>query len=60
MTINDYPFAKGIDKLQLIQSIFRLTSDGVYVIDTDGVILEVNKTFEEMNGWTQRTHSSDD
>jgi two-component system sporulation sensor kinase A len=37
----------------LLNSFLNLTSDGVCVFDMSGRVLEVNKKFEEMHGWTR-------
>ncbi|MDF2815371.1 MAG: domain S-box protein [Paenibacillus sp.] len=37
----------------LLQSIFHLTSDGIVVVDLEGRVLEINKKFEELHGWTR-------
>jgi two-component system, sporulation sensor kinase A len=37
----------------VLNSFLNLTSDGVYVIDLTGRVLEVNKKFEEMFGWAR-------
>lgn len=37
----------------LLESIFHLTSDGIVVVDLEGRVLEINKKFEELHGWTR-------
>ncbi|WP_205700021.1 PAS domain-containing sensor histidine kinase [Cohnella luojiensis] len=37
----------------VLNSFLNLTSDGVYVIDLSGRVLEVNKKFEELHGWSR-------
>ncbi|BBI30615.1 PAS domain-containing sensor histidine kinase [Cohnella abietis] len=37
----------------VLDSFLNLTSDAVYVMDVEGKILEVNKKFEELHGWTR-------
>ncbi|WP_182299581.1 PAS domain-containing sensor histidine kinase [Cohnella cholangitidis] len=41
------------NKLLILNSFLNLTSDAVYVIDTNGIIMEINKKFEELHGWTR-------
>ncbi|UKS29358.1 PAS domain S-box protein [Paenibacillus sp. HWE-109] len=40
-------------KEHLIDSLMNLTSDGIVIVDTHGTVLEVNKKFEELHGWTR-------
>ncbi|NRF92432.1 PAS domain S-box protein [Paenibacillus frigoriresistens] len=35
------------------QLLMNLTSDGIAIVDINGTILEVNKKFEELHGWTR-------
>ena len=38
---------------QYLESFFNHTSDSIHVIDLDGIVLQVNKAFENMYGWTK-------
>ena len=40
-------------KEHLIDSFMNLTSDGIVIVDVNGKVLEVNKKFEELHGWTR-------
>lgn len=40
-------------KEYLIDSLMNLTSDGIVIVDINGSVLEVNKKFEELHGWTR-------
>lgn len=40
-------------KEYLIDSLMNLTSDGIVIVDVNGSVLEVNKKFEELHGWTR-------
>lgn len=40
-------------KEHLIDSLMNLTSDGIVIVDIHGTVLEVNKKFEELHGWTR-------
>ncbi|SDM80845.1 two-component system, sporulation sensor kinase A [Paenibacillus sp. yr247] len=40
-------------KEHLIDSLMNLTNDGIVVVDINGTVLEVNKKFEELHGWTR-------
>ncbi|MBP1964217.1 PAS domain-containing sensor histidine kinase [Paenibacillus aceris] len=40
-------------KEHLINSLMNLTTDGIVVVDVTGTVLEVNKKFEELHGWTR-------
>lgn len=40
-------------KEYLIDSFMNLTSDGIVIVDINGTVLEVNKKFEELHGWTR-------
>ncbi|WP_239619081.1 PAS domain-containing sensor histidine kinase [Cohnella mopanensis] len=40
-------------KLLVLNSFLNLTSDAVYIIDINGIVLEVNKKFEELHGWSR-------
>ncbi|MDD9269107.1 PAS domain S-box protein [Paenibacillus sp. GCM10023248] len=40
-------------KQHLIDSLMNLTSDGIVIVDIHGTVLEVNKKFEELHGWTR-------
>ncbi len=40
-------------KEHLIDSFMNLTSDGIVIVDVNGTVLEVNKKFEELHGWTR-------
>lgn len=40
-------------KEYLIDSLMNLTSDGIVIVDINGTVLEVNKKFEELHGWTR-------
>ncbi|QJD87383.1 PAS domain-containing sensor histidine kinase [Cohnella herbarum] len=54
MTINNNNLLSDVrNKLLVLDSFLNLTSDAVYVIDTAGKVLEVNKKFEEFHGWTR-------
>jgi two-component system sporulation sensor kinase A len=53
ITISDNLFSNEINKLLVLNSFLNLTSDGVYVIDLTGRVLEVNKKYEEMHGYTR-------
>lgn len=41
-------------KEHLINSLMNLTTDGIVVVDVTGTVLEVNKKFEELHGWTRK------
>ncbi|WP_096202991.1 ATP-binding protein [Bacillus sp. FJAT-45350] len=43
---------KFFSGLEYLESLFKQMSDGVAVHDVDGMIYEVNKSFELMFGWT--------
>jgi two-component system, sporulation sensor kinase A len=53
MTINDHFFSNDNNKLLVLKSFLNFTSDGVFIIDKNGLILEVNRKFEELYGWTR-------
>ncbi|MBA2937693.1 PAS domain S-box protein [Paenibacillus sp. CGMCC 1.16610] len=40
-------------KEYLIDSFMNLTSDGIVIVDINGTVLEVNKKFEDLHGWTR-------
>ncbi|MFC0211920.1 PAS domain S-box protein [Paenibacillus chartarius] len=40
-------------KKYVIDSIMNLTSDGIVFVDIAGKVLDVNKKFEELHGWTR-------
>lgn len=40
-------------KEYLIDSLMNLTSDSIVIVDVNGAVLEVNKKFEELHGWTR-------
>jgi two-component system sporulation sensor kinase A len=40
-------------KEHIIDSLMNLTSDGIVIVDINGTVLEVNKKFEELHGWTR-------
>jgi two-component system sporulation sensor kinase A len=40
-------------KEHIIDSFMNLTSDGIVFVDVNGTVLEVNKKFEELHGWTR-------
>jgi two-component system sporulation sensor kinase A len=40
-------------KEYVINSLMNLTSDGIVIVDLNGMVLEVNKKFEELHGWTR-------
>ncbi|MGO4495048.1 ATP-binding protein [Paenibacillus sp. 2RAB27] len=40
-------------KEYVINSLMNLTSDGIVIVDLNGVVLEVNTKFEELHGWTR-------
>jgi two-component system sporulation sensor kinase A len=40
-------------KEHLLDSFMNLTSDGIVIVDVNGTVLEVNKKFEELHGWTR-------
>jgi two-component system sporulation sensor kinase A len=43
-----------IERTQLlVDSFLNLTSDGIVVVDPKGRVLEVNRKFEELHGWTR-------
>ncbi|GAA3407883.1 PAS domain S-box protein [Paenibacillus hodogayensis] len=37
----------------LLESFMTYTSDGIVVVDLDGKVLEVNRAFETLHGWTR-------
>ncbi len=37
----------------LLNAFLNLTSDAVYVVDLNGIVLEANKKFEELHGWSR-------
>lgn len=53
MTVSSNLMSEVHNKLLILNSFLNLTSDAVYVIDTNGIILEINKKFEELHGWTR-------
>ncbi|WP_219837288.1 PAS domain-containing sensor histidine kinase [Paenibacillus sp. R14(2021)] len=42
-----------IPKEYLVNSFMQLTSDGIVIVDVNGTVLEVNRKFEELHGWTR-------
>ncbi|RKP44772.1 PAS domain-containing sensor histidine kinase [Cohnella endophytica] len=40
-------------KMRVLDAFLNLTSDAVYLINLEGKVLEVNKRFEELHGWTR-------
>ncbi|WP_188175196.1 PAS domain-containing protein [Paenibacillus sedimenti] len=44
---------KPLRMKQLIDSFMDLTSDGIVIVDLEGKVIEVNKGFEELHGWTR-------
>jgi diguanylate cyclase (GGDEF)-like protein/PAS domain S-box-containing protein len=38
-------------QLRLAASVFQFAHDGIYITDADGVILEINRAFEEITGY---------
>ncbi|MFD0694709.1 PAS domain S-box protein [Paenibacillus sp. GCM10027628] len=44
---------KQLRAQQLMDSFMDLTSDGIVVVDLEGKVIEVNKGFEELHGWTR-------
>ncbi|KRE64729.1 PAS domain-containing sensor histidine kinase [Paenibacillus sp. Soil750] len=40
-------------KEYVINSLMNATSDGIVIVDLNGVVLEVNTKFEELHGWTR-------
>jgi len=51
--INDNLLLDVNKRMLLLKAFLNLTSDAVYVIDTNGLVLEANKKFEELHGWTR-------
>jgi two-component system sporulation sensor kinase A len=46
-------FTTDTRKKILFESIFNFTTDGIVVVDLEGRVLEVNKKFEQLHGWTK-------
>jgi two-component system sporulation sensor kinase A len=44
---------KLVRNQQLMDSFMNLTSDGIVVVDVKGQVLDINKKFEELHGWTR-------
>lgn len=38
---------------QLLESFLNLTSDGIVVVNREGRVLDINKRFEELHGWSR-------
>lgn len=43
----------GAMQVQLLESFMAHSSDGIVVVDLEGKVLEVNRAFETMHGWTK-------
>lgn len=41
----------NLDKMHLLNAFLNSTSDAVYVIDLNGIVLEVNNKFEQLHEW---------
>jgi PAS domain S-box-containing protein len=40
-------------KEYVVDSLMNLTSDAIVIVDINGTVLDVNKKFEELHGWTR-------
>jgi two-component system sporulation sensor kinase A len=43
---------KDLEK-HLIDSLMNLATDGIAIVDPNGIVIEVNKKFEELHGWSR-------
>jgi PAS domain S-box-containing protein len=51
--INIHYFSDDKKKVQLLNSLLTLNTDGIVIVDLEGKVLGVNKKFEELHGWTR-------
>jgi PAS domain S-box-containing protein len=51
--INIHYFSDDKKKVQLLNSFLTLNTDGIVIVDLEGKVLDVNKKFEELHGWTR-------